>query len=149
MARQVIVCTPYLERYARGHAEHVTNISSTIDTDAYVPRGVSWSTDGVVIGWSGSHSTSPYLHLLDDVLPHLEHRDPVARETAVRTLAVLLPATWALAPRWAALPSVGRATRARPTASTTTATASRSWRKARSSSRRAATLIACGLAPRN
>lgn len=31
-------------------------------------------------------------HLKDDVLPHLEHRDPVARETAVRTLAVLLPA---------------------------------------------------------
>ncbi|MFZ9886603.1 MAG: Npt1/Npt2 family nucleotide transporter [Myxococcota bacterium] len=31
-------------------------------------------------------------HLLDDVLVHLEHRDPVARETTVRTLAVLMPA---------------------------------------------------------
>lgn len=29
-------------------------------------------------------------HLIDDVVPHLEHRDPVARETAVRTMAVLL-----------------------------------------------------------
>jgi ATP/ADP translocase/HEAT repeat protein len=31
-------------------------------------------------------------HLREEVLAHLGHRDPVARETAVRTLAVLLPA---------------------------------------------------------
>jgi ATP/ADP translocase/HEAT repeat protein len=30
-------------------------------------------------------------HLIDDVIPHLDHRDPVARETAVRTMAVLMP----------------------------------------------------------
>ena len=73
LARQVIVCTPYLEAYARRYHDRVTTISSTIDTDAYVPRGVSWATEGVVVGWSGSHSTSPYLHLLDDVLRVLQH----------------------------------------------------------------------------
>ena len=81
-ARAVIVCTPYLEAYARRHHARVTNISSTIDTDAYAPRGVSWTTDEVVVGWSGSHSTSPYLHRLDDVLRELQ------RELGIRVLVI-------------------------------------------------------------
>jgi glycosyltransferase involved in cell wall biosynthesis len=82
LARQVIVCTPYLAEYARGFQPRVTNISSTIDTDAYRPRPASDRTDGIVIGWSGSHSTSPYLHLLDDVLRDLQ------RELGVRVLVI-------------------------------------------------------------
>jgi glycosyltransferase involved in cell wall biosynthesis len=81
-ARHVIVCTPYLADYARRHNARVTNISSTIDTDAYVPREASAATEGVVIGWSGSHSTSPYLHRLDDVLRTLQ------REEGARVLVV-------------------------------------------------------------
>jgi glycosyltransferase involved in cell wall biosynthesis len=68
----VIACTPYLADYARQHNPRVTTISSTIDTDAYVPRGASAATEGAVIGWSGSHSTSPYLHRLDAVLRRLQ-----------------------------------------------------------------------------
>jgi L-malate glycosyltransferase len=82
LARQVIVCTPYLADYARGFHRNVTNISSTIDTDAYAPRPASDDTGGIVIGWSGSHSTSPYLHLLDDVLCDLQ------RELDVRVLVI-------------------------------------------------------------
>jgi glycosyltransferase involved in cell wall biosynthesis len=82
LARQVIVCTPYLAAYAKGFAAQVTNISSTIDTDAYLPRPASAATDGIVIGWSGSHSTSPYLHLLDDVLSQLQ------RELGARVLVI-------------------------------------------------------------
>ena len=82
LARHVIVCTPYLEKYARGFHDRVTTISSTIDTEAYVPRGVSQATEGVVVGWSGSHSTSPYLHLLDDVLVELQ------RELGVRVSVI-------------------------------------------------------------
>ena len=74
LSRQAIVCTPSLEEYARRFLAGVTNISSTIDTDAYEPRGVNRTTEGVVLGWSGSHSTSPYLHLLDDVLRSLQRR---------------------------------------------------------------------------
>jgi glycosyltransferase involved in cell wall biosynthesis len=77
LARHTIVCTPYLETFARLHTERVTTISSTIDTDAYRPRGVRWETDGVVVGWSGSHSTAPYLHRLDDVLRDLQRRDGI------------------------------------------------------------------------
>lgn len=77
-AEQVVVCTTHLEQFARQHNEHVTDISSTIDTDAYRPRPHRDRTRGVVIGWSGSHSTAPYLHLLDDVLREL-HRSEGTR----------------------------------------------------------------------
>jgi glycosyltransferase involved in cell wall biosynthesis len=82
LAREVIVCTPYLADYARGFDASVTNISSTIDTDAYVPRPARPTSSEVVIGWSGSHSTSPYLRLLDGVLRELQ------RELGVRVLVI-------------------------------------------------------------
>ncbi len=77
LARHVVVCTEYLEELARGWNPRVTNISSTIDTDTYVPREGNDRTRGVVVGWSGSHSTSPYLHLLDDVLAELQETDGI------------------------------------------------------------------------
>jgi glycosyltransferase involved in cell wall biosynthesis len=77
LASQVIVCTPYQERWARLHNSCVTTISSTIDTDAYRPGRARGRTEGVVVGWSGSHSTAPYLHLLDDVLRDLERTDGI------------------------------------------------------------------------
>lgn len=72
-ARHVIVCTPHLEKEARRVNDRVTRISSTIDTARYTPRQ-SYATDRVTLGWSGSFSTSPYLHLLDDVLRTLQRR---------------------------------------------------------------------------
>ncbi len=77
LARVVVVCTEYLAEYARRWNPRVHNISSTIDTDAYVPRETGSATQGVVVGWSGSHSTSPYLHLLDDVLRELHASDGI------------------------------------------------------------------------
>lgn len=88
-ADHVVTCTRYLEEMARQHNDRVTNISSTIDTDAYQPRADGDHTDGVVVGWSGSHSTSPYLHLLDDVLREL------VRTEGVR-LRVIGDGGWAL-----------------------------------------------------
>jgi glycosyltransferase involved in cell wall biosynthesis len=77
MARQVIVCTDHLAGVAEAQNPHVTNISSTIDTDLYVPRPHRDVTSEVVLGWSGSHSTSPYLHLLDDVLRELQRTESI------------------------------------------------------------------------
>lgn len=79
-AAHVVVCTPYLAEIARRHNDRVTNISSTIDTETYVPRphrDRTEGTDGVVVGWSGSHSTSPYLHLLDEVFRELHETDGI------------------------------------------------------------------------
>lgn len=78
MARHTIVCTEYLADFARAHGDAVTNISSTIDTDLYRPRPHRERTRGVVVGWSGSHSTSPYLHLLDDVLRQLQREEGIS-----------------------------------------------------------------------
>jgi len=75
-AQHVIVCTPHLEKEARRLNEHVTRISSTIDTDRYTPK-VTYATTRVTLGWSGSFSTSPYLHLLDNVLRTLQERHGV------------------------------------------------------------------------
>ncbi len=77
LADEAVVCTQVLADFAERYTERVTNISSTIDTDVYRPRPHRATTDGVVLGWSGSHSTSPYLHLLDDVLRELQASDGV------------------------------------------------------------------------
>jgi glycosyltransferase involved in cell wall biosynthesis/SAM-dependent methyltransferase len=73
-ADHVVTCTPHLDKIARQWTENTTDISSTIDTDAYVPA-VRYNNDSVLtLGWSGSHSTSPYVHLLRDVLLELKQR---------------------------------------------------------------------------
>lgn len=66
-ANHVITCTPRLDEFARRFNENTTDISSTIDTDIYTPRPDYSLNDIVTLGWSGSHSTSHYLHLLDGV----------------------------------------------------------------------------------
>lgn len=73
VARHVVVCTPHLEKEARGLNDRVTRISSTIDTSKYTPK-VRYETSRVTLGWSGSFSTSEYLHLLDNVLRILQSR---------------------------------------------------------------------------
>jgi glycosyltransferase involved in cell wall biosynthesis len=72
-SRHVIVCTPHLEKVARSVNGNVTRISSTIETAKYTCR-TSYSSPRVTLGWSGSFSTAPYLHLLDNVLSILQHR---------------------------------------------------------------------------
>jgi glycosyltransferase involved in cell wall biosynthesis len=70
-ADHVITCTPYLDSFVRKYNSRTTDISSTIDTDKYVPI-YDYSNDRpIVLGWSGSHSTVPYLHLLDRALREL------------------------------------------------------------------------------
>lgn len=77
LSRHVVVCTEHLRQLALAHNPCVTNISSTIDTARYQPRPHRPRTEGVVIGWSGSHSTSRYLHLLDEVLRELQQTDAI------------------------------------------------------------------------
>lgn len=70
-ADHVITCTPYLDNFVRKYNKNTTDISSTVDTDMYTPK-IDYSGNGkLIIGWSGSHSTSKYLHLLDSVFQKL------------------------------------------------------------------------------
>jgi glycosyltransferase involved in cell wall biosynthesis len=70
-ARHVITCTPVLDRLVRQYNAETTDISSTINTTTYQPCNSFSNDKELVLGWSGSHSTAPYLHLLDRVLQQL------------------------------------------------------------------------------
>lgn len=75
VADHVITCTPYLDSFVRKLNANTTDISSTVDTVLYKERtDYSLHSGKVVIGWSGSLSTSKYLHLLDDVFRALNDR---------------------------------------------------------------------------
>jgi L-malate glycosyltransferase len=67
-ADHVITCTPYLDQFVRRFNMNTTDISSTVDTCKYKPKSdYSINNRKVILGWSGSHSTSKYLNLLEPV----------------------------------------------------------------------------------
>lgn len=68
IAKHVIVCTKYLEEEALKYNDNVTDISSTFDTNRFTPVKNYDGGDKITLGWTGSHSTMPFLHLLDNVL---------------------------------------------------------------------------------
>ena len=68
----VITCTPKLDEYVKQYNKKTTDISSTVDTtNRYVPVNSYQNDHQIVLGWSGSHSTSKYLYLLSEVLQAL------------------------------------------------------------------------------
>ena len=70
-AKHIITCTDTLDAYARKYNQNTTNISSTINTDTYIPTNRYNNSNQLVLGWSGSHSTSQYLYLLESVLQNI------------------------------------------------------------------------------
>jgi glycosyltransferase involved in cell wall biosynthesis len=73
-ADHVITCTPYLDEFVRKYNARTTDISSTINTDKYRPKTNYSLKDGkAILGWSGSHTTSKYLKLLEPVFRQLQH----------------------------------------------------------------------------
>ena len=74
MADHVIVCTDHLKQYALQFNPNVTDISSTINTETYFVNNRYSNNKGITIGWTGSHSTAPYLHLLDNVLRTIQEK---------------------------------------------------------------------------
>lgn len=73
-ADHVITCTPVLDRFVRQYNINTTDISSTINTDTYIPVNPYTNNKKLVLGWSGSHSTAKYLHLLTPVLQKLRKK---------------------------------------------------------------------------
>lgn len=73
-AHHIVTCTPYLDRFARRFNPKTTDISSTIDTDKYRVANTYKNDHTIVLGWSGSYSTSKYLKLLHPMLIKLRER---------------------------------------------------------------------------
>ena len=71
-AKHVITCTPHLDQFVRKYNLNTTDISSTINTETYNVINTYRNDNKIVLGWSGSHSTSKYLYLLKDVLFKLQ-----------------------------------------------------------------------------
>ncbi len=71
-AGHIITCTPLLDKFARKYNSNTTDISSTINTEVYVPRTDYSFASKPVLGWSGSISTSKYVYLLKDVFLELK-----------------------------------------------------------------------------
>lgn len=76
-AKHVITCTPKLDEFVQKHNKNTTDISSTINTDTYYQRKDYSIGKKLVLGWSGSHSTSKYLHLLDSVVQEINKEHPL------------------------------------------------------------------------
>jgi len=70
---QVLVSTEELVSYSEKLNVNLTLIPATIDIKKY-KYPVKHESDIVVIGWSGSHTTSKYLHLIDGVLRHISQK---------------------------------------------------------------------------
>lgn len=75
-ADHVLVSTEKLMDYTKNFSSKVSLIPATIDVNKYAVDQDERS-DTVVIGWSGSHTTSKYLHLLDNVLKAVAEKHKV------------------------------------------------------------------------
>lgn len=75
-SKYVIVCTPKLEEIAMGinKSKRAIDISSTFDTERFVPVTSYRQNEITTIGWTGTHSTIPFLETLQPVLAELSRR---------------------------------------------------------------------------
>lgn len=75
-SRYVIICTPKLEEIALGlnRYKQVVDISSTFNTQRFIPVKDYKQTSPIAIGWTGTHSTIPFLKMLEPVLQEVSKK---------------------------------------------------------------------------
>ena len=75
-SKYVIVCTPKLEEIAleTNKYKKAVDISSTFDTRRFVPVSSYTQTPEIAIGWTGTHSTIPFLETLQPVLAEVSRQ---------------------------------------------------------------------------
>ena len=69
----VITCTSYLDNFVKKYNKNTTNISSTVNTKFYKAKKFNTSKK-IVIGWTGSFSTLPYLNLINNVILKIQKK---------------------------------------------------------------------------
>lgn len=70
-ADYILTSTDTIEDFAKELNPNVVNIPITIDTSIYTPKNNYTIEEKIILGWTGSYSTSAYLHLLEEVLLEL------------------------------------------------------------------------------
>ncbi len=80
----VIVCTPKLEEIAleMNKYKNAIDISSTFNTDRFIPVDSYTQKEITTIGWTGTHSTIPFLETLQPVLAE------VSKQRKIRLLVI-------------------------------------------------------------
>lgn len=80
----VIVCTPKLEEIAleMNKYKNAIDISSTFNTDRFIPVDSYTQKEITTIGWTGTHSTIPFLETLQPVLVE------VSKQRKIRLLVI-------------------------------------------------------------
>ena len=83
-AKYVIVCTPKLEEIGKtiNKYKNVVDISSTFNTKRFTPVKDYHSSEITTIGWTGTHSTLPFLDSLQPVLTE------VSKQRRIRLLVI-------------------------------------------------------------
>jgi glycosyltransferase involved in cell wall biosynthesis len=101
LSRHVTVGNDHLRRFAERHADQVSVLPTTIDTERYRPRGPYRPDDPVVIGWMGSETTLPHLMMVAEALRALAARRRFVLHV-VSTREVSLPGVDVRSTRWSA-----------------------------------------------
>lgn len=76
-AHHVITCTPYLDEFVKKYNSRTTDISSTVDTEKYVPVNDYKNDHELVLGWSGSITSSRYFFELEEILKEISRKHKV------------------------------------------------------------------------
>lgn len=76
-AAAICVSNEYLARWARERNPNVLVLPTPVDTDVFRPRQRESRKGPVMIGWTGSSTTAPYLRMLDRVFMEIAKRHNV------------------------------------------------------------------------
>lgn len=77
LASAVIAGNEYLATWARQRNANVTTMPTVVDTDRFMPRPPARGDGPIVIGWTGSSTTAPYISVLDRPLEILAGRHDI------------------------------------------------------------------------
>lgn len=76
-AKHVLVSTPALGEIVKKSNPNVTDILATFDTNRFQPVKQYIHQQKTIIGWTGTQTTVPYLHLLDNVFRQVAKLRPI------------------------------------------------------------------------
>jgi glycosyltransferase involved in cell wall biosynthesis len=76
LARAVVAGNDHLAAYASRYNDRVSVVPSTVSLREYQPRPLPPADRVPVVGWTGSHSSVPYLDVVREALQALRRRRP-------------------------------------------------------------------------